>query len=239
LQWKTRFTEHPDNGRDAMSFLNMIRQKWLVFVIVVLVALLAVGVLLRVIRSPEISNEDAGPQVAATSEPNNGTTLDEDDGSDTDPQPTPTFYEESDGFEPHIPEIDKDDCRNFMTEAEYASFMERLYQFEVVSQMQASENRLQLIDPFVTDPFFDTQKGFYESPVVEDVTITVDPGSAMACAMNSSNEIVARITPTITTVRQNKDGSEKVLQGPITLSVIHFTRWVLIDGIWYVDEERK
>jgi hypothetical protein len=202
------------------------RLNWWIIVPVAVVALLVAVVLLRVFLFPGSLEENAAPQTSPSAE------------SITDPQKPPSNTDELEEYEPEIPKVDKNDCRNFMNTEEYTTFMKRLYQFEVISRMQPSDERLELIYPYATEAFMDTQEGFYQKPIVENVSILVDEKSSMGCAMESETEIIARITPIVTTIQTNEDGTQIVLHGPITIPVVHFTRWVLLDGNWYVTQER-
>jgi len=202
------------------------RRNWWVIVAAVLVVLLVAVVLLRLF----LTSGEAGEGVASkTSSTNSAAT----------PGPKPTSSEGLEEHEDDTPLINQYDCQNFMSEKEYSSFINRLYEFEVISQMQPSDERLVLMQPYVTEMFMNTQKGFFERPIVEGVTIEVSRDSGMSCVTDSDDELLARITPTVTVVQQNDDGTQTVLQGPMTLPSTHFTRWVLSENIWYVNEEKK
>lgn len=203
-----------------------VHRTWWAIVAVVLVVLLAAVVLLRLFLSSGEAGEGAASQTSSTE-------------SAGTPGPKPTSAEGLEEHEDDTPLINEYDCQNFMTEEEYSSFMNRLYEFEGISQMQPSDERLELMRPYVTEMFMNTQKGFFERPIVEGVTIEVSKDSGMSCVTDSDNELLARITPTVTVVQQNDDGTQTILQGPMTLPSTHFTRWVLTDDIWYVNEEKK
>jgi len=202
------------------------RRNWWVIVAVVLVVLLAAVVLLRLFLSSGEAGEDVASKTSSTN-------------SAAAAGPKPTSSEGLEEHEDDTPLINEYDCRNFMSAEDYSSFIDRLYEFEVISQMQPSDERLALMQPYVTELFMNTQKGLFQRPIVEGVTIEVSKDSGMSCVSNSDNELIARITPTVTVVQQNDDGTQTVLQGPMTLPSTHFTRWVLSEGIWHVNEEKK
>jgi hypothetical protein len=155
------------------------------------------------------------------------------------PGPKPKSVEGLDEHEDDTPLISEYDCQNFMTIKEYSSFMDRLYELEVISQMQPSDRRLELMQPYATEAFMKTQKGFFERPIAEGISIEVSRESGMSCMMSSKKELLARITPTVTVVQQNDDGTKIVLHEPMTLPATHFTRWVQSENIWYVNEDKK
>lgn len=209
-----------------MARQNGARRNWWVIVTVVLVVLLATAILLRFFLSSGKTGEDVASQTSSTD-------------STAAPGPKPTSAEGLEEHEDDTPLINKYDCRNFMSAKEYSSFMDRMYEFEVISQMQPSDRRLELMYKYVTEAFMNTQKGFFERPIEEDVSIEVSKESGMSCVMNSDKELLARITPTVTVVQQNTDGTKTVLHGPMTLPAAHFTRWVQLENTWYVNEEKK
>lgn len=171
--------------------------------------------------------------------PNNVSGTGSDSESYPTPEPMPTSTEGLEEYEHDYHEINEYDCRNFMSAKEYTSFMDRLYDFEVITQMQPSDERLKLMAAYATDSFMQTQEGFFEGTTVSDVSIEVSKESGMDCAMDSENELLARITPTVTVVQLNDDGSKTVLYEPLTLPTAHLTRWVLVEDIWYVNEDKK
>jgi len=209
-----------------MARQNEIRRNWWVVVTVVLVVLLVAAVLLRLFLFSAEAGEGAAPQTSST----NAASI---------PAPKPSSAKGLEESEDNTPLINEYDCRNFMTEAQYASFMNRLYEFEVISQMQPSDQRLQLMQAYATETFMNTQVGSFESPIVEDVSVEVSKDSSMSCVMDSDKVLLARITPTVSVVQQNVDGTKTVLHGPMTLPAAHFTRWVQLEDIWYVNEEKK
>lgn len=213
-----------------MARRDGVRRNWWAIVVAVLVVLLAVAVLFRLFLSSGEAEKGAASQTSSTN-------------SNSDialaPGPKPTSAEGLEEHEDDTPLINEYDCQNLMTTKQYSSFMNRLYEFEVISQMQPSVERLELIQPYVTEEFMNTQKGFFESPTVEDVSIEVSKESGMSCVMDSDNELLARITPTVTIVQLNADETKTVLHGPMTLPATHFTRWALKENIWYVNEEKK
>lgn len=210
-----------------MARQNRARRNWWVIVTVVLVVLLATVVLLRFFLFSGETGEGIASQTSSTNL------------TDTTPRPKPTSAEGLEEHEDDTPLINKYDCRNFMSAKEYSSFMNRLYEFEVISQMQPSDKRLELMYQYATEAFMNTQKGFFERPIEEDVSIEVSKESGMSCVMDSNKELLARITPTVTIVQQNTDGTKTVLHEPMTLPAAHFTRWVQLENIWYVNEEKK
>jgi len=216
-----------------MARERKVHLNWWIIVPVVLVALIVLASLLRLALVKGDSEEGPAPQPT----------------SSTAPDPEPTFTRDypatGDGsesveeYEPASPLVDEFDCQNSMTDEQYASFMNRLYEFEVISHMQPSDERLTLMRPYVTDAFMYTQVGFFKSPPVENLTVEVSRDSAMSCAMDTDNVVLARITPTITVVQQNADGTKTIVHETMTLPVVHFTRWVLWNDAWYVDQEEK
>lgn len=213
-----------------MARRDGVRRNWWAIVVAVLVALLAVAVLFRLFLSSGEAGEGTASQTSSTNS---------DSGSAPTMGSQPTSAVGLEEHEDDTPLINEYDCQNLMTTEQYSSFMNRLYEFEVISQMQPSGKRLELIQPYATEVFMNTQKGFFDSPNVEDVSIEVSKESGMSCVMDSDDELLARITPTVTIVQQNADGTKTVLHEPMTLPATHFTRWVLTENIWYVNEEKK
>lgn len=203
------------------------RLRWWGIGIVVLVVLFVAVLLFRAFLLSGSSEGETRSQSSSSTKPASSS------------EPMPTSIAGLDPYEPATPSISTYDCRNSMSDEEYSSFIDRLYQFESISQMQQSDERLALMYPYTTKSFMTTQKGFYETTPITDVTIEVDRGSSTGCTMNSSTEIIAKITPTVTVVQKNDNGSQTVLSGPLTLPSVHFTRWILLEGSWYVDQEKK
>ena len=201
-------------------------RNWWFIVAIVLVVLLVVATLLGSFLASGSVEEGATPQTSSTN-------------SSSAPGPKPTSIEGLEEHEDDTPLINEYDCRNFMSANEYSLFMDRLYEFEVISQMQPSDQRLELMQPYATEAFMNTQEGFFQKPIVEGISIEVSKESGMSCAMDSNNELLARITPTVTKLQQNSDGTTTALYGPMTLPITHFTRWVWSENSWYVNEEKK
>lgn len=156
-------------------------------------------------------------------------------GADASPIPTPTFPLEND--EPETPEIPENDCRQTMSEVKYASFIRRLLEFETVSQQPDSSGKLELMAPYATEGFLQLHQN---TGVVEgnhqDIVVTIDPTSAVGCLVEPDGLITARVVPVVTVSRVDSGGITTIVNGPFTLPT-HYTSWVQLDGVWYVNQE--
>ncbi len=196
--------------------------------IVAVVGLVLVGVVLVWFGLQNWNHTGATPQV--TSSPSDGKAL-------SSASPSPSEEDEHEEPEGGITE-NPDDCSNHMTAEQYRHFGERLLKFELVNQMPASDERIELMLPYVTQAFMDTQRGFYPGPVVSDGSvIELDPSSAMRCTMSYNNTLVAQVVPVVSVVIYESDGTRTIVQEPVIMPP-DITQWVLVDNKWFVNQQQ-
>lgn len=157
-------------------------------------------------------------------------------GALVNPSATPTSVKPGSGYDDDTPVAPKNnpyDCSVKFTKVEYAAFVKRLFQFEAIYLTSQSDERASKLAPYSTKDYLKTQTSIpIES--TPSLSVQLQASSAYGCYTDDPSTITAYVTPTVDIV----DGAGTVQKKGLVLS-IHYTQWVKVNGVWYVNQEKN
>lgn len=129
-------------------------------------------------------------------------------------------------------------CDANMDSSDYAAFVDRLLAFGEIRMMVDDQQKLDSIQAYVTQDYFD----YYVPPLSEESDLNVRnvfdrDATQVQCYIESGDATVlyTKMVPAVTTFG-TVDGSEVVLEQPSSEISYGFI-WVKVNDIWYVNQE--
>lgn len=129
-------------------------------------------------------------------------------------------------------------CSAKMDSGDYDAFVERLLEFGEIRMMVDDQQKLDSIQSYVTQDYFD----YYVPPLTEESDLGVRnefdrEATKIQCYIESADATVlyTKMVPAVTTYGI-VEGSEVVLEAPSSEISYGFI-WINRDGVWYVNQE--